>query len=249
MDVMIAGNQLVTGDRAQTLQLQGSFVMNAAIAEPPVITDVVRLQWAGSGTPLVLDGGSLAGTITSLSPGSYGGPIATAVGTVNKAATDLAAIVNAVHSGAQTLAAPPNDTGVDFFSITAGVPAALGLAVAITDPQQVAAANAAGGPLDGSVADQIAQLRDAAGGPDSTWRSFVVDLGVTTQAAIRRADVSETSRAVAENLQRSNASVDIDEEMTNMLAYQRAYEGAARVLTAVDEMLDTLINRTGLVGR
>ena len=35
--------------------------------------------------------------------------------------------------------------------------------------------------------------------------------------------------------------------MTNMLAYQRAYEGAARVLTAVDEMLDTLINRTGLV--
>ena len=87
------------------------------------------------------------------------------------------------------------------------------------------------------------------GGPDATWRNFVVDLGVTTQAATRRAEVSETSRAVAENLQRSNASVDIDEEMTNMLSYQRAYEGAARVLTAVDEMLDTLINRTGLVGR
>ena len=34
-----------------------------------------------------------------------------------------------------------------------------------------------------------------------------------------------------------------------MLAMQRAYEGAARVLTAVDEMLDVLINRTGLVGR
>ncbi len=28
-----------------------------------------------------------------------------------------------------------------------------------------------------------------------------------------------------------------------MLAYQRAYEGAARVLTTMDEMLDTLINR------
>ena len=34
-----------------------------------------------------------------------------------------------------------------------------------------------------------------------------------------------------------------------MLAYQRAYEGAARVLTAIDEMLDVLINRTGVVGR
>ncbi|MCB2411962.1 flagellar hook-associated protein FlgK [Demequina sp. TTPB684] len=249
MDVMIAGNQLVTGDRAQTLQLEGSYVMNAAIAEPPVATDVVRLSWANTGTSLVLDGGSLAGTITSLSPASFGGPIATAVSTVNKVATDVAAAVNAVHSSAQTLAAPPNDTGVDFFSLTAGTPAALGLKVAITDPQQIAAANAANGPLDGSVADQISQLRDAAGGPDQTWRNFVVDLGVTTQATIRRADVSETSRAVAENIQRSNASVDIDEEMTNMLAYQRAYEGAARVLTAVDEMLDTLINRTGLVGR
>jgi len=61
--------------------------------------------------------------------------------------------------------------------------------------------------------------------------------------------VSEVTRATAENLQRSNASVDLDEEMTNILAYQRAYQGAARVLTAVDEMLDTLINRTGLVGR
>jgi flagellar hook-associated protein 1 FlgK len=37
--------------------------------------------------------------------------------------------------------------------------------------------------------------------------------------------------------------------MTNMLAYQRAYEGAARYMSAVDSMLDTLINRTGIVGR
>ena len=39
-----------------------------------------------------------------------------------------------------------------------------------------------------------------------------------------------------------------DEEATNMLTYQRAYEGSARVLTAIDQMLDTLINRTGVVG-
>jgi flagellar hook-associated protein 1 FlgK len=31
--------------------------------------------------------------------------------------------------------------------------------------------------------------------------------------------------------------------------FQRAYEGAARVMTTVDQTLDTLINRTGLVGR
>ncbi len=34
-----------------------------------------------------------------------------------------------------------------------------------------------------------------------------------------------------------------------MLTYQRAYEGAARLLTALDQNLDTLINRTGVAGR
>ena len=43
--------------------------------------------------------------------------------------------------------------------------------------------------------------------------------------------------------------VSIDEEMTNMLEAQRAYQAAARVMTAVDQNLDTLVNHTGIVGR
>ena len=50
-------------------------------------------------------------------------------------------------------------------------------------------------------------------------------------------------------MQLANASVDLDEENVSLLMYQHAYQGAARVMTAVDEMLDVLINRTGLVGR
>jgi flagellar hook-associated protein 1 FlgK len=37
--------------------------------------------------------------------------------------------------------------------------------------------------------------------------------------------------------------------MTNMLSFQHAYSAAARMVTAIDEALDVLINRTGLVGR
>ena len=127
--------------------------------------------------------------------------------------------------------------------------AALGLSVAITDPAAVAAADPTKGALDGSWADAISQLATAAGGPDEQWQAFVVDLGVRTSAATQRATVLEAARSTAENLQLSQASVDLDEESVNMLAYQRAYEGAARVLTAMDEMLDQLINRTGVVGR
>jgi flagellar hook-associated protein 1 FlgK len=46
----------------------------------------------------------------------------------------------------------------------------------------------------------------------------------------------------------SVAGVNIDEEMTNMLSYQHAYSAAGRLVTAIDEMLDVLINRTGRVG-
>ena len=41
----------------------------------------------------------------------------------------------------------------------------------------------------------------------------------------------------------------LDEEMIDMVAAQRAYEASARVITAVDEMMDVLVNRLGLVGR
>ncbi len=43
--------------------------------------------------------------------------------------------------------------------------------------------------------------------------------------------------------------MNIDEEVTNLAAAQHAYEAAARVITAIDQMLETLINGTGVVGR
>jgi flagellar hook-associated protein 1 FlgK len=43
--------------------------------------------------------------------------------------------------------------------------------------------------------------------------------------------------------------VSIDEEYTNLIKFQKSYEASARFITAVDQMIDTLINNTGLVGR
>ena len=140
-------------------------------------------------------------------------------------------------------------TGRDFFAIDSTKPVSLGLSVAITDPAQVAVADPLKGALDGSVAASIGHLGTATDGPDATWSSVVIQLGVRTASANSRSTVAEASRATAAAQQLSQASVDVDEESTNMLAYQRAYEGSARVLTAIDGMLDTLINRTGLVGR
>lgn len=43
--------------------------------------------------------------------------------------------------------------------------------------------------------------------------------------------------------------VSMDEELTNLMRFQRSYEASARFITTVDSMIDKLINSTGLVGR
>ena len=47
----------------------------------------------------------------------------------------------------------------------------------------------------------------------------------------------------------SVSGISMDEEASNMMAYMSAYNAASRLMTAMDEALNTLINNTGLVGR
>ena len=51
-----------------------------------------------------------------------------------------------------------------------------------------------------------------------------------------------------ETAARASSGVSLDEEMTNLVRFQRAYQASARAMTTMDEMLDVLINRTGRVG-
>ena len=45
------------------------------------------------------------------------------------------------------------------------------------------------------------------------------------------------------------SGVDLNDEAMNMMQYQKAYTAACRLMTAVDEALDRLINNTGIAGR
>jgi len=242
LDVMVAGNALVRGVDAKQIAVAGSQVMTEATVLPPT-DDRVRLVWAANpDVPLAAEGGTLASHVASLAPG---GLLASAATRWNSLAETLRTTVNGAHTAALGL---DGVGGREFFGTGPG-PAATALRVAITDPTHVAAATAGAGALDGTAADGIAQLAGSPTGPDAAWRAFVVDVGVQTRAATQRATVTEKARSTAENLQLSASSVDLDEETVTLLAYQRAYEGAARVMTAIDEMLDVLINRTGVVGR
>jgi flagellar hook-associated protein 1 FlgK len=196
-----------------------------------------------------VNGGELSGALSVLAPADAsgkGGAIAEAAAAYDKLATELRTQVNALHSSGVT---STGTSGGPFFAATAGVPAALGLTVIPSDATQIAAGGSLPGEGKGTLADKISQLGTSDSGPGSVWSSYVVRIGVESRATGQQLDLADRATSAATNEQLSQTSVDLDEETTLLLTYQHAYQGAARVMTAIDEMLDVLINRTGVVGR
>ncbi len=90
------------------------------------------------------------------------------------------------------------------------------------------------------------------GGQNSTlddfYRFTIAQLGVKSQEASRMAGNSEVLVNQIENQRQSVSGVSLDEEMSNMIKYQQAYNAAARYVTAIDEILDKVVNGMGRVG-
>ncbi|WP_104132896.1 flagellar hook-associated protein FlgK [Cryobacterium sp. M91] len=250
VNVLIGGNALVSGGTASALTVSGASTLDDAMGG-----SAVTLAWADSArtSAVTIDGGEIAGALTLLAPT---GDLVTAATGYNEFATELRTKVNDIYMTGKS------STGAlssEFFLSDASKPAALGLYVVPTKGSEIVAGDIEnGGAYDGSIADAIAQLGagkavDVDGNPvispNTTWSDFVSKIAVATQSELQQANLASTTATYASSQQLANSSVDLDEENVNLLMFQTAYQGAARVLTAVDEMLDTLINRTGLVGR
>ena len=102
-----------------------------------------------------------------------------------------------------------------------------------------------GGTLDGSNADAVALIGASTTGPDQAYRQLVADLGVAGQTADRQSSIQSGLTDAVDSARQAQSGVNVDEEMTNLISYQRAYQAASRVLSTIDSTLDTLINHTG----
>jgi flagellar hook-associated protein 1 FlgK len=244
VDVLIGGNAIVSGTTFNAVQAVGARRMSDATGDP------VRLEWAHRpGAAIAMEGGAIAGAISTLAPADAsgtGGVLAEAAASYNAFAVSLAQRVNDVH---RTGATPSGTTGLDFFAIDPALPAALGLSVIPTGVGQVATGAPGAGGSEGSIADAISQLGTGPNAVDKQWADFVVRIGVASKTEQQQSALADLASTGAVGAQLSNSSVDLDEENMSLLAFQHAYQGAARVMTAVDEALDVLINHTGLVGR
>jgi flagellar hook-associated protein 1 FlgK len=83
---------------------------------------------------------------------------------------------------------------------------------------------------------------------DSAYANLVARIGGDSRAAQQQTATTQALVNSAEDRRQSVSGVSMDEEMANMVRFQRGYQAAARALTTMDEMLNTLINSTGRVG-
>jgi flagellar hook-associated protein 1 FlgK len=112
--------------------------------------------------------------------------------------------------------------------------------------------NTSNGIGDGSNALRIAHIRhkNAMVDTNTTFNDFytavISKLGAQGEEAKDRVKNQETLIKNLANLRESISGVNLDEEMSNMVAFQHGYNAAARVITTMDHMLDTIINRMGV---
>jgi len=81
---------------------------------------------------------------------------------------------------------------------------------------------------------------------EGAYGDIVIKVGIRTEHAKNMVENQGSVLAQLNNRRESVSGVSIDEEVTNLLKYQRSYEANSRVINTLNEMLDTLINRTGV---
>ena len=153
-------------------------------------------------------------------------------------ASNIISEVNDLHSWGN------DPTGQNFFSGTdAG-----DMAVAISDPDEVVTRAIAAGEGDNSVALAIAELQNenTIMGTNTTfsdyYQSLVSDIGNAVQYS-QNSLTNQTAMVDQVTTYRESLSgVSLDEEMVNLVKYQHAYDAAAKLISTVDEMLDTLLS-------
>ena len=210
----------------------------------------IRVNFGDAATPLVDDatvtwpqaltapGGKLGALLQLTAPltATPPGTIESYRADLNAFAKKLADDVNALHN--------PGGTGTNFFTYGAAGTEASSLTVNVAATGVRYATSTATGANDIAVA--IAKLRGQGG--DQQYQSLVARIGADVRNTQRLESNAQVLAGAIDDRRQSVAGVSMDEEMSNLVRFQRGYQASARVMSTVDEMLDQLINRTGRVG-
>lgn len=137
----------------------------------------------------------------------------------------------------------------DVFRVNSYHNAAANLSVALTDPSTIAASSTrAGVPGNNDTLLQLVALQNRKFASlnnatlADTYRSTAANLGVTAQTADRDLTAQEVLSDQIQTFRAQVSSVSIDEELINLVKFQRGFEAASRLVQTTNEMYDTLLS-------
>lgn len=200
---------------------------------------------------LVNAGGGLIPTGNAIGGGELGALMELRDGVLVDVAADLDTLATALRDAVNGVHADPS--GRDLNGDVGGAlfdPAASGasdIAVLITDPRKIAAARSSN-PGDNQNALAMAALRDTgqASLGDETFTGYhsgiVVTIGVMARSM---QDRHELMRGVEQQLSATReavSGVSLEEEVTNLIKFQRAFQAAASLISTAERMFDELLN-------
>jgi len=161
-------------------------------------------------------------------------------------AYNLIAEVNNVH---QTGTGLNGASGNDFFTQLASADGAsrlISLDATIDADATAIAASLSGASGDNQIANQLSAMRDTKvlDGGQSSFQDFygamVADIGVEAQNAQREFNHADNAKTQMKNFLESQSGVVIEEEMSNLIRYQQAYQAASKMINAVQQMINVL---------
>lgn len=230
LDVIVQGRSMVTRNVVQELSLDSSRDADGVRRARVHMGENKTLE-------IPLQSGTVAGLLRSMNE-----ILPDIRADLDAVAMELKDRVNALHRDGVT----PSGSGLDLFL---GESAAdLEVVNAIAADSSLLASGRSGEAGDNEIATAIAALRDTISDDDGkTLGELALDLivGVATERGSFQTLLEgqvNVVEGVAARLEETRG-VNVDEELTYLLQYQRAFEANARVIQSVDQMLDTLINR------
>jgi flagellar hook-associated protein 1 len=226
----LSGYGQISVQTLPTGSMNVSFVDSSTGTSYPVVTDQTA-SWSGPPSGSWNPGGQLGGLLSIAK--SPGGAIDGYLSTLDNFASALTSTVNTAYQGT-------------FFST--GTPAAGTVQVnpaLISSPASMVSGSGAAGSND--IALAVSKLRGNAS-VDGVYKAFVAKVGSDVSEAQRLQANAQVLTDSAQDRRESVSGVSMDEEMSNLVTFQRAYQASSRAMSTMDEMLDVLINRTGKVG-
>lgn len=236
--VVASGMPLVEGGAAREVRI-----------DPGSLPGESSVQMAGSGDLWIdmndrINSGKLAGLIQARDV-----DLESIETRLDQLAYDVSTTINAQHQLGFGL---DGVSGRDLFDPLAVVDGAASLidinGVIASDPDAVAAATAAGLSGDNRNAEALAALSTttfAAGGTTTTTEEYAAILGMaasTARQAMDQSAVREAALAQTETMWEQRVGVSIDEEMVDLITYEKAYQAASKLVALADGLYDTVLS-------